>query len=93
MGTMTLKELKRQHRKAQRAEFKEIESQLHPCPTINGFDILHEHKGQYITFSAWKEGNEKGGDYYTRLGVHRQDVLHGEDFYSFQRENLEFLTT
>lgn len=47
--------LKQEKRRAQRAEFKQIESVLHPCPTVGDIEILHEHKGKKIIFTAWKD--------------------------------------
>jgi hypothetical protein len=43
-----------EQKKFNREERKQIEKILHPCPKINGIDILHEHqRNRKISFSAW----------------------------------------
>ncbi len=57
--------------KIRRDEKKHIESKLHPCPTVNGFEVLHEHRNKDIVFSAWK-GDSKINNrevYLTRFDI------------------------
>ena len=72
------------------ASLKEIESYLHPCPKINGLDILHRHQGQYIYFEAW-DGNDRKNR--SELRYHRDMVLlSGSDFYKHEADNLEWIS-
>jgi hypothetical protein len=86
---ITYHELKKKQRQAKREELKEIEAKLHPCPVINGFDILHQHKGQKIIFSAWKGDeplNRKTAEW------SRDYVYFSQNFYAEERPYLEWLT-
>jgi len=71
-----------------RTTLKEVERILHPCPNIDGFDILHEHqKGTgNVIFTAWK-----GQDVANKIrsfAVPKQDILDfGKAFY----EHVVFL--
>ncbi len=82
-------------RKAQRRDFKIIEGVLHPPLKINGFDILHEHKGRWIIFSAWKDNSQHGSPYWT-FEIDRTDILetgyNREEFYESYGSELENLT-
>jgi hypothetical protein len=75
-------------RQWQRQILKKIEAILHPCPKINGVDILHEHKGKYIIFSAWNGNNPINGK---QLRYDRLWALE-EDFYVRHDESLDWLT-
>jgi hypothetical protein len=44
---------------------KIIESVLHPNPKIYDVEILHEHKGKYIFFKAWKDSDPINNRYIT----------------------------
>jgi hypothetical protein len=78
-------------RKNQQRELQTIEKILHPTPTINGVNILHEHTGKRINFSAWKDGVPHRG-ICTMIGVPRRDVLnHGTNFYPTYYDSLEKL--
>jgi hypothetical protein len=76
-------------RKIARDELKTIESRLHPCPVINGCDILHEHKGRKIVFAAWK-GNSPANR--RTLDIDRLTVLNDQEFYAHFAEELKWLT-
>jgi hypothetical protein len=91
--TITYSELKKQQAKFKREEKARLEAILHPCPTINGIDILHEHRGQMIVFSAWNGdnpvqplGNRRYGEY------SRQYILNCGDFYKVHADDLKWLT-
>ena len=85
----TYSDLKKARRKQQKEELKRIESVLHPCLNIGGIEILHEHKGQKITFSAWDDDKPINNRYseFTRLYV-----LHCMDFYIRHANDLKWLT-
>ncbi len=85
---ITLVNIKKEQRKMARRELIKIESKLHPVPTINGFEILHEHKGQFVYFSAWKNGWERRDKY---VKVNRQEILM-RNIMDLKNEYLEFLT-
>ncbi len=82
---ITSKEIKAERRKIQRQELKQIESYLHPCPVLNNTEILHEHKGQRIIFTAWVKDNPINNKI---LNYHRADILANKHFYN--TESLEF---
>lgn len=87
----TLKEIKREKRRIQRQELKFIESILHPNPTVDGCEVVHEHRGQYIYFTVQK-GNKRISDHF--LQFHRQDILscpEGYNFYKEQEDNIKFI--
>jgi hypothetical protein len=86
--TITYSELKKQQAKFKREEKARLEAILHPCPTINGIDILHEHKGQRIIFNAWK-GDDRVNN--RNANFSRWYVLNCEDFYKVHAEDLKWL--
>ena len=67
---------------------KTIEKHLHPCPKINGLDIMHCHRGQHVYFDAW-DGDNKAND--RELKIHKQVVLSLPDFYNEFPDDLEWL--
>ncbi len=72
------------------ASLKEIETYLHPCPKVNGLDILHRHQGQYVYFDAWDGDDKKNTKF---MQTHRQDVLvFKENFYKVKADDIEWLT-
>ncbi len=86
---MTYKELMELRRKDNRKDFKTIESYLHPLsPSINGYEILHRHQGQYIYFTAWK-GNTRTN---AELQIPRITVLLDKHFYNHYMPELKSLT-
>ena len=90
---MNIKELKAQ-------EKERLESILHPTLTVNlktvmgedkgNVEILHEHRGKAVVFSAWQNGNMINNKFYsiprnivlmsnTRddfCGIFEQDLIH-----------------
>jgi hypothetical protein len=88
---MNLKELKIQ-------EKERLESILHPTLTVSlntvtnenvGMaQILHEHRGKAIVFSAWKDGNQINNRFYS---ISRNIVLMSrtrDDFYGIFSDDL-----
>lgn len=65
-----------------------IEKQLHPCPKYGEYDLLHEHRGQFIEFSLWLKGDKKDNSF---LRVHRQSILNADNFYQENEEALKSL--
>jgi len=86
MKPTTQKQLQRQW---QRKTLAEIETKLHPCPTVNGLTILHQHVGQKIVFSAWKGDNPANN---RSSEFSRYYVLNCLDFYSKHSYDLQWLT-
>ena len=84
----TRAELKRQQRAITRAELKQIEARLHPCPTIDGLDILHEHRGQKILFSAWRNDLRANS---REVVLRRTDVLLYEEPYTMFSSEFDWL--
>ena len=85
----TYKEFQKEKRRCQRRELKAIESHLHPIPPlVSGCDILHEHKGQYIYFSAWRGDNTANTK---SLKYHRLIVLNDRQFYSHHSIDFKWL--
>lgn len=63
---------KKARRQWQRETLKQIEAKLHPCPNINGVDILHEHRGRMIVFTAWKGDDPLNNRH---INISRDNVL------------------
>ena len=79
----------RQAMQKYRREIKEqIEKALHPCLTVDGVTILHEHRGGKIVFSAWK-GDSPCND--RSFSVDRMVVLNTTHFYLEYAEDIDFL--
>lgn len=74
--------------KAWREERKIIESKLHPCPKIDGIDILHEHRGKQIIFSAWK-GNDQLNNRY--ISIDRLLALYSTGSYVLVQSEINYL--
>jgi len=55
-----------------------IEKILHPCLKWGDIEFLHEHRGQRIVFSVWKNGKEISKQ---RLSFHRETILYDTNFY------------
>lgn len=88
---MTYRELTNLKRKQSRQTTKEIESILHPCPNINGYDILHEHLASgYIRFSAWKDNRHVDNRY---VEFHRNELVGWTNFYQDQASNFSWVIT
>jgi hypothetical protein len=88
---MTVKELKKLRRIAVKEDTKLIESVLHPTPTINGIDVLHEHtKNGCVRFTAWIGNNPvRNGKQFV---VKREDILSRlEDFNQLYKKDFEWL--
>lgn len=90
---MTFKELKALRRKQLRLEKKEIEHILSLITDFGDVQILHEHRGQKIIFTAWRGDNPI---YYPcdkkSVVTHRGTVLaHGEKYFQDNKNNFEWL--
>lgn len=90
---MTYKDLQREKRKIQKKELKEIEGILHPNPKLYGCEIMHEHKGRKIIFTAWigdemKRDNDGGWKF---IPYFREDVLYNKNFYKDNWDNFGWL--
>lgn len=83
-------EATRERMKSYRKTFKEIEAKLHPCPTVNGCEILHTHyRSGRIVFTAWI-GGQQATPYY--FEVSRWDVWMCDNFYETYKDVLYSLT-
>lgn len=80
----------KEYQKFLRKERKIIEGRLHPIPTINGWEIAHEHRNKSIIFSAWKDQSPHPAQ--RSFIVHRTNVLLDEEFYKTWNEELRRLT-
>jgi hypothetical protein len=90
---MTLKELKAEQRRNHRRDLREIEKILHPCPVINGVEILHEHKrgtGQ-IEFVGYTEKDGVLGCRY--IDYDPGYIQAGDKFYEDEADNMYWLAT
>jgi len=88
---MTLKEFKAKQRQLQRKSLKHIEGILHPCPVIDGVEILHRHQGRKIYFSAWKNDSPMN----SKAIIWERDVFldfpEGYDWYGLEKESFQYL--
>lgn len=90
---MTYKELKSLQRKDARDRLKQVEKILHPCPIVEGIEILHEHiKGTgAIRFSGYTDKlGCLGGRY---IEYDQNYVLSGDGFYEDEKDNMYWLAT
>ena len=88
MTIVTAKDVRREKRNLQKRELADIESKLHPCPTIDGIEILHEHRGRKIIFTAWKGDNPANNKL---LEYSRDEVLYCVEFYGWNNEAINWL--
>jgi hypothetical protein len=85
----TYKEFQKEKRRFRRQELRTIESHLHPSPDkLNNCNILHEHKGQYIYFSAWLGDNKVNTK---SLKYHRLTILNDRHFYNNHSDDFKWL--
>jgi lysozyme family protein len=91
----TRKEIKAEWHKKRRDERKQIETQLHPSPKINGYNIYHEHlRNGRIRFTAW---DDNGTPLINRKEflISRLDILDytaPNEFYTRYKKDMEWLT-
>jgi len=86
-GSTALRQKER--RKAMRKELREIEKMLHPCPVFDGIEVLHEHRGRRIVFTAWREDTQIRGK---EVAFPRKSVLYGPaDFYEANKRDFQWL--
>ncbi|HAX99314.1 MAG TPA: hypothetical protein DCY12_10625 [Candidatus Atribacteria bacterium] len=65
-----------------------IEKALHPCPKFGEIEILHEHRGQRIVFSAWKDDKPLTNK---SISFRRDTILYNIGFYDTYQDVLKQL--